>query len=39
MSIGLRHRAADAESCLAVEEASFYYIGADEINARAEQIG
>ena len=39
MSIGLHHRAADAESRLAVEEAAFYYIGADEIDARAEKIG
>ena len=39
MSVGLHHRAADAESCLAVEEAAFYYIGADEIDARAEKIG
>ena len=36
MSIGLHHHTADAESCLAVEEASFYNIGADEIDARAE---
>ena len=39
MSVGLSHRAADAEACLAVEEATFYYIGADEIDARAEDIG
>ena len=39
MSIGLCHRAADAESRLAVEEAAFYYIGADKVDARAEQIG
>ena len=39
MSVGLHHRAADAESRLAVEEAAFYYIGADEIDARAEKIG
>ena len=36
MSVGLSHRAADAESRLAVEEASFYNIGADKVNARAE---
>lgn len=36
MSIGLRHHAADAEARLAVEEAAFYNIGADEIDARAE---
>ena len=36
MSIGLHHHAADAESRLAVEEAAFYYIGADEIDTRAE---
>ena len=36
MSIGLHHHTADAESCLAVEEAAFYYIGANEIDARAE---
>ena len=39
MSVGLHHHAADAEACLAVEEAPFNNIGADEINARAEQIG
>ena len=39
MSISLRHRAADIESRLAFEEATFYNIGADEIDARAEQIG
>ena len=39
MSVGFRHHAADAESRLAVEEAAFYYIGADEIDARAEKIG
>ena len=37
MPIGLHHRAADAEACLAIEEATFYNIGADEIDARAEQ--
>ena len=37
MSIGLHHRAADAESCLSVEEATFYNIGADEIDARTKQ--
>ena len=36
MSIGLHHRAADAEPRLAVEKAAFYYIGADEIGAWAE---
>ena len=39
MSVGLHHRAADAEARLAVEEASFYNIGANEIDARAEKIG
>ncbi len=39
MSIGLHHRTADVESRLAVEEAAFYNIGADEIDARAEKIG
>ena len=39
MSISLRHRAADAGARLAVEEATFYNIGADEIDARAEKIG
>ena len=39
MPISLHHHAADAESRFAVEEATFYYIGADEINARAEKIG
>ena len=39
MSVGLHHRAADVESGLAFEEATFYNIGADEIDARAEQIG
>ena len=39
MSVGFRHRAADAKPRLAVEEAAFYYIGADEIDARAEKIG
>ena len=39
MPIGLSHHAADAEARLAVEEAAFYYIGADEIDARAEKIG
>ena len=37
MPIGLSHHAADVEPRLAVEEASFYYIGANEIDARAEQ--
>ena len=36
MSVGLHHRAADAEACLAVEEATFNNIDADEIDARAE---
>ena len=36
MSVGLHHHAADAEARLAVEEASFYNIGANEIDARAE---
>ena len=36
MSIGLRHRAADVESRLAFEEATFYNIGADEVDARTE---
>ena len=36
MSIGLHHRAADAEACLAVEEATFNNIGADKIDAWAE---
>ena len=39
MSVCFRHRAADAKPRLAVEEAAFYYIGADEIDARAEKIG
>ena len=39
MSVGLHHHAADAKPRLAVEEAAFYYIGADEIDARAEKIG
>ena len=39
MPIGLSHHAADAEACLAVEEATFYYIGANEIDAWAEKIG
>ena len=39
MSIGLHHRTADIESRLAFEDATFYNIGADEIDARAEQIG
>ena len=39
MPIGLHHHAADAEARLAVEEASFYKIGADEIDAWAEKIG
>ena len=37
MSIGLHHRAADAEARLAVEEAPFYNIGANEIDTRTEQ--
>lgn len=36
MPIGLHHHAADAEACLAVEESAFYNIGANEIDARAE---
>lgn len=36
MPIGLSHHAADAEACLAVEESAFYNIGANEIDARAE---
>ena len=36
MSIGLHHRAADAEARLAVEKATFYNIGANEIDARTE---
>ena len=36
MPIGLSHHAADAEARLAVEEAAFYNIGANEIDARAE---
>ena len=36
MPIGLHHRAADAEARLAVEEATLNNIGADEIDARAE---
>ena len=36
MSVGLRHHAADAEARLAVEEAAFYNIGADKVDARAE---
>lgn len=39
MSIGLPHRAADVKSRLAFEEATFYNIGADEIDAWAEKIG
>ena len=39
MPISLHHHTADAEACLAVEEASFYNIGADEIDAWAEKIG
>lgn len=39
MSVGLHHHTADAKPRLAVEEATFYYIGADEIDARAEKIG
>ena len=39
MSVGLHHRAADAESRLAVEEVTFNNIGADEVDARAEEIG
>ena len=37
MSVSLHHRAADAEPRLAVEEAAFYDIGADEIDARTKQ--
>ena len=36
MPIGLSHHEADAEACLAVEESAFYNIGANEIDARAE---
>lgn len=36
MPIGLSHHAADAEAGLAVEESAFYNIGANEIDARAE---
>lgn len=36
MPIGLHHRAADTEARLAVEESAFYNIGANEIDARAE---
>ena len=36
MSISLHHHAADAEAGLAVEESAFYNIGANEIDARAE---
>ena len=36
MSVGLRHRAADAEARLAVEETTFCNIGADKVDARAE---
>lgn len=36
MPIGLHHHTADAEARLAVEEASFNNIGADEIDTRAE---
>lgn len=36
MPISLHHHAADAESRLAVEESAFYNIGANEIDARAE---
>ena len=39
MPIRLHHRATDVESCPSFEEATFYNIGADEIDARAEQIG
>ena len=39
MSVSLHHRAADVESRLALKEATFYNIGADEVDARAEQIG
>ena len=37
MSVGLHHRAADAEARLAVEEASFYNKGADKVDAWTEQ--
>ena len=37
MSVGLHYRAADIESRLAFEEATFYYIGANEIDAWAKQ--
>ena len=36
MPIGLHHHTADVESRLAIEETTFYNIGADEIDARAE---
>ena len=36
MPIGLHHHAADAEARLAVEEATLNNIGADEVDARAE---
>ena len=39
MPIRLPYRAADVKSRLALEEATFYNIGADEIDAWAEQIG
>ena len=39
MPISLHHRAADVESRLAFKEATFYNIGADEIDAWTEQIG
>ena len=37
MSVGLRHHTADTEARLAVEESAFYNIGANEIDARAEE--
>lgn len=37
MPIRLHHRATDVESCPSFEEATFYNIGADEIDARAKQ--
>lgn len=37
MSVGLHHRAADAEAGLAVEEAAFDNIGAEKVDTRTEQ--
>ena len=37
MPVSLHHRVADAETRLAIEETSFYNIGADEIDAWAEE--